>query len=284
MTPRPFPSIAQAVWLLLLIVALQLLAGIVLGAFVALTGAGYDGALGASLGNLLAFGAALWLAALLSGRPPRELFPLRPVPGRVWAAVSVTTVGWQFLGSEIDNALRIAFPPPEWVVGLMSQLSGGSLSSLALLILVAPVTEELFFRGALLQGFIRRYSFRTAVASSAVLFALIHINPWQFPAGLILGALFAWWTLRTGSLGPALAMHALHNGLAPLLLRGLGLRIPGYSMDMSAEGFQPLWLDALGAAAFAAGIWMTWRLLPGHRNETEPKGQPVITDAGGVTS
>lgn len=262
MASRPFPSILHAVGLLLLILALQLFTGIVLGVVMQVTGAAQDGALWTAVGNIFAFGVALWLAWLLSGRPPRQIFPSGPVAGRVWAAVTLTTLGWQFLGSEVDNLLRAVFPPPDWVVEVMAQLSGEGLSSLALLVLVAPVTEELFFRGALLQGFVLRYRVPTAIAASSVMFALIHINPWQFPSGLVLGILFAWWTLRTGSLRPALAMHALHNGLGPLLIHVLGLQIPGYSGNMSAEGFQPPWLDALGIAAFAAGIWMSGKVLP----------------------
>jgi hypothetical protein len=46
-----------------------------------------------------------------------------------------------------------------------------------------------------------------------LLFALFHLNPWQFPAAFALGLILGWIRIRTGSVLACIAGHAIHNGL-----------------------------------------------------------------------
>lgn len=80
---------------------------------------------------------------------------------------------------------------------------------------VAPgVCEELFFRGFVFTGLCAHRSARTAVLGSALLFSLVHFNPWQLPAlflfGLFLGLLVYW----THSIYPAILAHMVNNLLS----------------------------------------------------------------------
>ena len=86
-------------------------------------------------------------------------------------------------------------------------------------VLLAPLCEELFFRGYLL-GVFSRYGRAQAAAATALLFALAHgANPaGQAAFGLLLAGL----VLRTGSLLAGLLVHASYN-LTLLLLTGAGL-------------------------------------------------------------
>ena len=45
------------------------------------------------------------------------------------------------------------------------------------------------------------------------MFALFHLNPWQFPATFLLGLILGWIRYRTGSIFACIAGHAIHNGL-----------------------------------------------------------------------
>lgn len=77
--------------------------------------------------------------------------------------------------------------------------------------LLVPLVEELAFRG-LLQGWIReRLGPAPAIVLSALIFALMHGIPMLIPALMLVGGLLAWLYERSGSLWPAIAMHASFN-------------------------------------------------------------------------
>lgn len=95
---------------------------------------------------------------------------------------------------------------------LLDGASGFELLVLGLsVIVIAPVVEELFFRGLLLQAMQQRWSTIAAVVGSSVVFGATHFQPLQFPALAGAGAVFAVAAVRTGRLGTAIAVHAAFN-------------------------------------------------------------------------
>lgn len=78
---------------------------------------------------------------------------------------------------------------------------------------LAPVIEEILFRGYLLGG-LRRYGDRFAVISSAALFALMHGNLSQFLSALCIGLLLGYTRVQYGSLLLCILAHAGNNLLA----------------------------------------------------------------------
>lgn len=91
---------------------------------------------------------------------------------------------------------------------------GPAFLVLALLIGIgAPVIEEIVFRGFLQRPLIARVGAVPGIVITAVVFALVHLQPLQFPAllafGLVLGAL----AHRTKRLGPSIVTHVVFNGL-----------------------------------------------------------------------
>lgn len=90
----------------------------------------------------------------------------------------------------------------------------GPLLTLLVVALLAPIFEEIIFRGVVLGGLSRYISFGWANILQALLFAAIHDDlprfPYYFTLGLLAGALVK----RTQSLGPAIALHVLNNLLA----------------------------------------------------------------------
>lgn len=79
---------------------------------------------------------------------------------------------------------------------------------------LVPIVEECIFRGMLLGGMSRHISFGWANALQALLFASIHGDPPRFLVYLALGWLAGWLARRYRSLLPAIALHALNNGVA----------------------------------------------------------------------
>ncbi len=81
-------------------------------------------------------------------------------------------------------------------------------------VVIAPVVEEIFFRGFLFTGLKKRFSWTKAMFISSGLFALLHLRPLAIPPIFILGLVFAYLYQRSGSIWPAILIHGLVNGLA----------------------------------------------------------------------
>ena len=95
---------------------------------------------------------------------------------------------------------------------LTARAEGWGVVLLTLLVVVAaPVVEELFFRGLVLRSIQARYSDWLAVVGSAVLFALVHFQPVQLPALILFGVVVGYLALRTKRLGMSIFAHAGFN-------------------------------------------------------------------------
>lgn len=81
--------------------------------------------------------------------------------------------------------------------------------------LLAPVCEEIVFRGAILRALLQWTPRHwVAIALSAVIFALVHANPAQMPHALLIGMLLGWLYFRTDSVVPGVAYHWVNNSVA----------------------------------------------------------------------
>jgi CAAX protease family protein len=97
-------------------------------------------------------------------------------------------------------------------------------------VVLAPVIEELLFRGLLLRALLRRMAPVTAVLVSAVIFALVHYigdpNTLPFlPALTGLGAVLAVVALRSGELSTSIFIHAGFNLTTTILFLVSGSKL-----------------------------------------------------------
>ncbi|MFM8287248.1 MAG: type II CAAX prenyl endopeptidase Rce1 family protein, partial [Planctomycetaceae bacterium] len=94
------------------------------------------------------------------------------------------------------------------------------LAQLVGTIVLAPaLCEELAFRGFLLDGLSSRGKAWRGVILSALMFGASHMIPQQVFNATLLGLALGWLTLRTGSLLPAMVLHAVNNSLALVFSR-----------------------------------------------------------------
>lgn len=92
-------------------------------------------------------------------------------------------------------------------------------------VVVAPVTEELAFRGILLRGLMRRYRFWPAALLCSAVFASLHVFgaaslaavPLLLAMTFVFGLLQCVLVRRSGRLGPAIGVHAAMNLLVMVL-------------------------------------------------------------------
>jgi uncharacterized protein len=82
----------------------------------------------------------------------------------------------------------------------------------------APIVEEFFFRGLLYQYLRTRRGVLFAAVLSSLAFALAHLTPRLIPPLFVMGLVLAWLVERYKSVYPAVAVHALNNGVVLLIV------------------------------------------------------------------
>jgi membrane protease YdiL (CAAX protease family) len=190
----------------------------------------------------------------------RTLGAWRIVPVTLVAPFFLIVLGAVVLVSESANYLKAVLPPPVWFTAQFSELhnlAAHPVSGPLALIVMAPLTEEVIFRGLILRGLLARISPWRAIAISTLLFALLHLNPWQFPVAFGTGLVLGWAYYRTGSLSLCMAGHALINAIS-LLAMGLPFVVRGFnSVPLAGTvDFQPGWFDLAGVALVIGGaVW-----------------------------
>ncbi len=81
--------------------------------------------------------------------------------------------------------------------------------------LLAPLAEELVFRGAVLKVLLQWAKHPwLAIAISALLFGAAHMNPAQLPHAFLIGLLLGWMYYRTDSIVPGVVYHWINNTVA----------------------------------------------------------------------
>jgi uncharacterized protein len=231
--------------------------------------------------NLGAIGGAIGVGLLIGKLSLRQVLFLKPIPMKVCLPLILIAFGGTIVLSEMDNLFRSVFPMPEWLGRILQGFYDSSRSrwgAFLALVVVAPLTEEVLMRGFILPGLLNRFRVWRAIALSALLFAALHLNPWQFISAGFLGVLFGWYFVRTQSLWPSLLGHAFNNGmvfgnaLLPFSIRGFNQGDP-----LQAAVVQPLWFDALGMVLVVAGCWLFGRMTAGLA-ATAPAPPPILGD------
>lgn len=208
-------------------------------AFAAGIGASLVAALAVAPGGLTSFetfavvgpAQALGSIAVVAGlsrfpRPGRESLRLRFAPIDGWGL---------FLGAALQFALSLILSlvvvvflggeaPVQEVVQIVDEAAGPGTRAAVVItaVLLAPLSEELVFRGVLLRALARRYPGWPASLGSAAAFALAHLLDTNaalaVPALFVMGLVLARQVQSSGRLGGAVATHAGFNLLSVLLL------------------------------------------------------------------
>ena len=142
--------------------------------------------------------------------------PVGLVVGFLAQIIVVPLVSWPFLelsGKTTDDLSESARELADKATG-----PWGPLLFFVIVGLLAPVAEELFFRGLVLRSFERRIGTWWALAASSFWFAATHLQPLQFPALFAAGAIFGYLAIRTGRLGPAVVAHMAFNTTTVVVL------------------------------------------------------------------
>ena len=175
----------------------------------------------ATLGQGAVFVAtAVWFAGRVA-KPKAWHFGLRATA--FWPAV-----GWAALGVfsfYLVSAVYAGLVQPDAEQDVVESLGGdegtfGLVIAGLMVIAVAPVVEEIFFRGFFYRALRSRFPIVLAALMDGLLFGVIHFN-FDGAEGLLilpplalLGFIFCLVYEKTGSLYPVIGMHAFNNALA----------------------------------------------------------------------
>src|SRR5262249_54471803 len=178
---------------------------------------------GVALGGTLIQDGLLVVAAIVFASrvaPPRPWqFGLRATPFRqaLNAAITAYATFWVF-----SVVYQLALHPhgKQTVAKDLGADKGGLLLVLAaiLVIVVAPVCEEFFFRGFFYKALRSRFSIVAAAVIDGLVFGAVHYTGSQtlavLPVLAFLGFVFCMLYERTGSILPGIALHALNNSIS----------------------------------------------------------------------
>ena len=175
-----------------------------------------------TLAQAVVFVGTAILFARLVARPRPSHFGLRRTafwPGLGWAALGILTF---YIVSAAYQPLVPAGVEQEVTEDLgADEGTFGLIAAGVMVMVVAPVWEEFFFRGFFYRALRSRLSIAVAAIADGILFGLIHYDVEAgaealllLPPLALLGVIFCLVYEKTGSLFPVIGMHAFNNSVA----------------------------------------------------------------------
>jgi sodium transport system permease protein len=168
----------------------------------------------------------------------RDTLSLRMPSPIAWVAVAIGAPSALIAGQVLFQTTSRFLPVPEEALREFTEQilpPDAPMWKLALLIVLVPaVVEEIFFRGIVLTG-LRHRGLAVAAIGSALAFALFHVSFFRLLPTGFLGLLLALTTVWSGSIFPAMAWHALNNGIAAFAFEDT-TTIPDWMMIASFPG------------------------------------------------
>lgn len=186
---------------------------------------------------------SLLLFFKLHRRSLRQELWLRPVPGRLlgWCAALAFCLYWLV-------TLMLSMLPASWMEDYLAASEGlnqtGLLAILATAIM-APLVEEVIFRGLIFTRLNRVMPSGLAISLAAIIFGVCHGQMVWFCYALVLGLIFGYITKSTGSILSAVLMHFVFNASNEIMVL-VGEWEPG------AVGWTVIFVVAIVGTAFCA--------------------------------
>jgi len=224
--------------------------------------------LAAAIQQTAFFGAPL-LYARRAGLSPLAASGFVPLGARRTALVLLASLGslWPMYGlSRVETVLIRAAGFAEQARAEEEQLERGletardqsPIPALVTLVAIAPLSEEIFFRGILFRGLSARFGLGIALAGTSVLFSAAHGTLVQKGMTLFLGAYFGVLVFLSGSLWAGILAHAFNNGAVVALTWMFGTELKDLPL--------PWWMLVFSTLLFGlatAGLALERRSPPG---------------------
>ena len=193
-----------------------------------------------------------------------DVFPLKKVSFEFLFYLAILSSGLVILLSDADNFIRDHVPIHDFFSDMLADLLNGKtfIETAFLVGFVAPLTEELLFRGVIYRMLRNVSSMHISVLISAALFSIFHVNPLQMTGAFVAGIVLAFILEKTGNILYPLFIHAFFNLFPLVILRLTNLQIPGFTdLNKDTVTYQPLWFNLTGLALLVLGIYLSHRFI-----------------------
>ena len=174
---------------------------------------------GGFLGAIFAFD--YFIARPQTGR--KLNFNFSPTNVGTYLLIFPMMLGMMFIAEFITAQIPITGPffgeYYEFFSRLMEQMTKDKATMIVLAVIMAPIFEEIVFRGIIQIGLINKgMNPATAIIIASVVFGLVHANPWQFVGAVLLGCVLGFVYHRTKSLLLPILLHAFNNLCSSILI------------------------------------------------------------------
>lgn len=169
-----------------------------------------------AVGGLVQYAIILVIVlAIARGIAPATLGLVRPASwrgaaGRIGIAIAAIWVIGAVLNIFLEAGEEQGLVPDGWDPGRAAPF----VANFVVVALVAPVVEELTYRGLGFAAVRDAFGAGAAVVVTSLAFGLAHGLVVALPVLTIFGLILAWLRLTTGSIYPTIALHSLFNGVA----------------------------------------------------------------------
>ena len=162
--------------------------------------------------------------------------------------------------SGVEEWMKNKEAEAEWLTKQFMSVTtvSGLLVNLFLMAVLPALSEEITFRGVLqrlLNFQLSTFNSHLAIWLTAIIFSAIHMQFYGFVPRMLMGALFGYMLVWTGSLWVPMLMHFVNNGMAVLLY--FLANKAGWDMDeVDAIGTnETLWLGIVSLVLTIVGIY-----------------------------
>ncbi len=130
------------------------------------------------------------------------------------------------------------------------------------LVVCAPVGEELLFRGLGYGGIEKRYGMGIAALVVSSIFAAVHMKPSALLPLFMVSMALCWVTSKSNSLIPAILLHAAYNGIQFVMLLGSEKITPEKAKQVveSTELGLPIWMFPVAVVVSGACLLLIGKL------------------------
>jgi membrane protease YdiL (CAAX protease family) len=206
---------------------------------------------------MIIFAGVLLYAKSRSSISVQSLFGFKPAISGTLIVIPLFIAGVSIVLSEGENILReyLNYSFTDSNSQLSSKTAGGFLT----LCLIAPVLEEVLFRGILLKSFLRRYNIGFTIFLSSLVFGMAYTEPSQMIGAFFFGIFLSWITIKSGSVITAIWAHICANFLSFVLSLNILPYIKGFSElpqgKETAILHQPVIFTIAGFLLLGLSLW-----------------------------
>lgn len=151
-----------------------------------------------------------------------HIFRLHKVNFKIILISIMIGLAFTIVSDEIDRMINIFFPMPEELLNAITEaLKFHTLLDFIIItfsaVFVAAIVEEMLFRGFVQTSLENHFDITKAVMSTALLFVILHLNPWWSIQVMIFGIILGVIAWKSDSIIPSIIIHAINNSIALLI-------------------------------------------------------------------